>query len=390
MIKKLLLSLMLVSSLASCTKKEDANLKIGLYGPFSGGTASLGEPMRNGYQMAVEEINSGGGIMGKKVELIIRDDESKNEKGTQIIKEFLDKEKVVAVLGPINTGVADASTQYSNMRKVPHIISASAGAKVNDHFTEFPENYIFRFAAGDSLLSKIIVREAVENLKATKIAILCDDTNFGQAGRKRLEEHLKSMGMTAVYEGKFRLKDTDMTAQLQQAKAAGAQVLLTYGVGPELAAVSNSLNRLGWKVPMVSTWTVSMGSYIQNAGDNSEGVSMPMTFIESSEHTPRAKKFLETYWAKFNEKPIRSAIAAVQSYDAMYLLKQAIEQAKSTDGPKIKAALENLEKPFEGVTGTYKKPYSTTDHEAMHEDHVQVGVIKSKVVVPKYVTRTQP
>jgi branched-chain amino acid transport system substrate-binding protein len=376
----------LILGLTACTGKnsggEKEQVKIGLIGPLSGGSAPLGLSFKNGVQMAVDEINSGGGILGKKIDLLVRDDEAKNEKGALIIQELLDKEGVSMVIGPINTGVADAATKYSNRRKVPHFISVSSGAKVNELFSEFPDNYVFRFAVSDEIQSTIIVKEAITNRKFKKPAILCDDTNFGQAGRERLEKHLAKANVAPVFIGKFKLKDTDMTAQLQQAKAAGADVILAYGLGAEMAAVSNSMEKIGWKVPIVGAWTLSMPNYVINAKNNAEGTSMPMSFIEAATHTDKEKNFLESYYKKFNEKPIPSALAAVQSYDAVYLFKQAVEQAQSFEGAKVKAALENLEKPFIGVTGTYNKPYSTADHEALKEEHLKVGTIKGGVVVP--------
>lgn len=379
---KLVVGLSIIA-FVGCTKKEKNEIPIGVTGPFSGGSAPIGLSFRNGVQMAIDEINAAGGILGKKVVAVVRDDEAKNEKGTQIAQEFLDKEGVVAIIGPSNTGVADASTKYANQKKVPQFISVSSGAKVNEHFAEFPENYIFRFAVSDEIQSLIIAKEAINTRKFKKPAIICDDTNFGQAGRERLEKHLEKMAVKPVYIGKFKLKDTDMTAQLQQAKAGGADVILTYGIGAELAAMSNTMEKIGWKVPMVSAWTMSMGSYLSNAKQNGEGNSMPMSFIEAGDHPERVKKFLNDYHTKFNENPIASALAAVQSYDSVYLLKQAIEQAQSTEGPKIRAALENLEKPFEGLSGKFVKPYSATDHEAMREDHIQIGVVKGGMVIPR-------
>lgn len=380
---KFLVLLLASLSLFSCTQKESNEVVIGLYGPFSGGSAPLGMAMRNGFQMAEEKLNASGGILGKKLKLVIRDDESKNERGAQIAQELIEKEKVIALLGPINTGVADASTKYANQKKIPQMISSSSGAKVNDYFKETSENYIFRFFANDETQSQLIVKEVIETRGFKRIAVICDDTNFGQAGRERIVRHLSERKMTPVYEGKFKLKDTDMTPQLQQAKSAGAEVIVAYGLGPEVAALANSKAKLGWNAPIIGAWTLSMSSFIKNAGPNAEGTSMPMSFIEATDHPAKVKEFLESYHKKFNEKPISAALSAVQSYDSLLLLAQAIEQAKSFEGPKIKAALENLDKPFDGLTGTFTKPFSPSDHEAMKMDHLKIGIVKGGVVVPK-------
>jgi branched-chain amino acid transport system substrate-binding protein len=360
-----------------------AQLKVGVYGPFTGGSAGMGVSMRNGATLAMEEINASGGIMGQKVELVARDDEAKNERGGQIMQEFIDRQGVKAVLGPINTGVADSSTRYANEAKIPVIINASAGAKVNELFPQNPENFIFRIAASDLVQTEMVVAEGIDVRKHKKPAILADDTNYGQGGRAKLEAALKKRSVQPVYVGKFKIKDTDMTAQLQQARASGADVLLVYGIGPELAAVANSLDRIGWKPDLIGGWTLSMQAFMKNAGKNGNGAVAPVTFIEGDLTNAKQQKFVQAYYKRFNEKPMSVAVAAAQGYDSLYLLKQAIEQAKSTDGDKIRLALENLEKPFEGITGSYTKPFSDKNHEAVTEKTVRMGVVKDGTVVPK-------
>lgn len=383
--KRVLLSLGAVTlSLAmACTgKKTENEIKIGVFGPFTGGSAPMGLSMRNGVQIAIDQINAAGGVLdGKKLVMVDRDDEAKNERGGQIMQEFIDKEKVVAILGPINTGVADASSRYANERKIPMIINVSAGAKVNELFKEFPENYVFHFVANDDVQAEMIVKEALEKRGFKKPALLCDDTNYGQNGRAKMEGVLAKMNVKPVYIGKFKIKDTDMTAQLQQAKASGADVILAYGIGPELAAVSNSMERIGYKVPMVASWTAAMSNYVNNAAKNGNGTLMPQTFIEESPKTETGKKFVADYRAKYKENPIPSAVSAAQGYDSMQVLKLAIQQAGSVDGAKVKAALEELKTPYEGVTGTYNPVFSKTDHEAIKIANTEMGVVADGKVI---------
>lgn len=386
-LKGMMSSLALAVALTGCGGGGESKVvKVGVYGPFSGGSAPMGVSMRNGVRLAAEEINAAGGVKiggeTKKVELVERDDEAKNENGGKIMQEFLEKEGVAAVLGPINTGVANPASGKLNEKKVPGIINASAGAKVNELFAESPNgNYIFRIAASDFVQSEMVVREAIDVRKYKKPALLCDDTPYGQGGQSKMDSALARRGIRPVSVGKFKIKDTDMTAQLQEAKAAGADVLLVYGIGPELAAVSNTLSKLGWKVDVLGGWTLSMSNYINNAKENGNGTTMPVTFVEGDTTSERTRKFLTAYYAKYNEKPVSVAVAAAQGYDSMFLLKQALEQAGSTDGTKIKAALEDLAQPFTGLTGTYSKPFSATNHEAVKEEKVIMARVMNGVVV---------
>jgi branched-chain amino acid transport system substrate-binding protein len=380
----------LALSFGAC-KTESNEIKIGLYQPLSGGSAPMGSSARNGARLAAEEINAAGGIGGKKIMLVERDDESKNERGGQLVQELIEKEKVVAILGPCNTGVADASTKYSNEKKVPHIINVATGAKVNDLFATSPENYVFRIAANDYVQSSMIAKEACEVRKLTKVAIMADDTNYGQNGSSKLQDALKKLNVVPVYIGKFKIKDTDMTPQLQEAKKAGAQAVLTYGIGPELAALCNSMEKIAWKPEIIGSWTLSMSNFINNAAKNGNGATMPQTFIQNGSTDPKAVKFIADYTTKFSENPIAVGVAAAQGYDSMYLLKLALEQAgPGADGPKIKAALENLTVTYVGATGTYAKPFSTTDHEAVKESNMKMGVVKDGIVTPAMAAAVAP
>ncbi|GAC1654544.1 MAG: hypothetical protein NVS4B3_18660 [Gemmatimonadaceae bacterium] len=109
---------------------------------------------------------------------------------------------------------------------------------------------------------------------------------------------------------------------------------------------------------------------------------MPQTFVQDGASSARAKKFIADYQKKTGVERIPSAVSAAQGYDSMYLLAMAIEQAGTTDGPKVKAALEGLQKPYEGVIATFDKPYSPTDHEAIHNTQVIMGVVQGGRVVP--------
>jgi len=360
-------------------------IKIGVSGPFTGGSSSMGVSMRDGVRLAADEINKSGGVLGRPIQLVERDDEAKNERGVQIAQELINKEKVAATVGYINTGVALASQRFYQDAKIPVMNNVATGSIVTKQFEARPENYIFRNAAHDSIQAPMIVEEAVAKRGFKKVAILADSTNYGQLGRADLEAALKLKGIAPVAVEKFNIKDVDMTAQLLKAKEAGAEAILTYGIGPELAQIANGMTKLGWKVPMIGSWTLSMANYIDNAGPGGEGARMPQTFIQEPT-TPKRQSFIINYLKTFNPKNsrIESPVSAAQGYDSIYLLAAAIKQAGATDGPKIKAALEDLKTPVEGVVTTYNKPFSKTDHEAITANIPVMGEVKGQRVVYAY------
>jgi len=378
-----LASLMLATGLAFAADP----IKLGVSGPFTGGSSSMGVSMRDGVRLATEEINKSGGVLGRKLQLIERDDEAKNERGVQIAQELINKEQVIATLGFINTGVALASQRFYQEAKIPVMNNVATGSIVTQQFKapEFPDNYIFRNAAHDSIQAHMIVEEAITRRGFKKVAILADSTNYGQLGREDLERALGSKNVKAVAVEKFNIKDVDMTAQLLKAKEAGAEVILTYAIGPELAQIANGMTKLGWKVPMIGSWTLSMANFIDNAGPGGEGARMPQTFIQES-NTVKRKAFIDAYLKTFKPKNNRidSPVSAAQGYDSVYLLAAAIKQAGSTDGVKIREALENLQTKVEGVVTTYDKPFTKDDHEAITANIPIFGEVKGSRVVYAY------
>jgi branched-chain amino acid transport system substrate-binding protein len=357
-------------------------IKIGISGPYTGGSAAMGVSMRDGVKLAAQEINKAGGVLGKPIQLIERDDEAKNELGVQIAQELINKEQVVATVGFINTGVSLASQRFYQEAEIPVMNNVSTGTLVTQQFKapEHKANYVFRNSANDTIQSSMIA-EAVKKNGYTKVAIIADSTNYGQLGRADLEKALAERGLKPVAVEKFNIGDTDMTAQALRAKDAGADVVLTYAIGPELAQTVNAVVKLGWKVPVLGSWTLSMASFIDAAGANGEGVMMPQTFIQLPS-TPKRKSFIEAYQAAYKVDRIPSPVSAAQGYDSMYLLAAAINQAKSTDGRKVREALENLTTKVEGVVTTYDKPFSATDHEAITANIPVLGIVKGGRVVP--------
>ena len=378
-------SLGAVIAFASLCALAAEPLKIGVSGPFTGGSSSMGVSMRDGVRIAVDEINKAGGVLGREIQLVERDDEAKNERGVQIAQELINKVGVVAVVGYVNTGVALASQRFYQAAKIPVMNAVATGSVITHQFDDQPENYVFRNAAHDGIQAPMIVEEAVVRRGFKRVAILADSTNYGQLGRQDLETALGLKGIKPVAVEKFNIKDVDMTAQLLKAKEAGAEAILTYGIGPELAQVANGMVKLGWKVPMVGSWSLSMANFIDNAGPAGEGARMPQTFIQEPT-APKRQSFIISYLKTFQPKNNRidSPVSAAQGYDAVYLLAAGIRQAGSTDGPKIKAALEDLKAPVEGVVTTYVKPFSAKDHEAITVNIPVFGEVRGQRVVYAY------
>lgn len=361
-------------------------IRIGVSGPFTGGSSPMGLSMRDGIRVAAAEINASGGLLGRPLVLVERNDEARNERGAQIAQELVGKEKVVAGIGIVNTGVALASQRFYQEARIPMITAVATGSIVTRQFLppQYPDNFIFRMAANDTIQAAMIVEEAVERRKFRKVAILADSTNYGQLGREDLERALEKKGIRAVAVDKFNIRDIDMTRQLIRARGAGAEVLLTYGIGPELAQIANDAARLDWRVPIIGGWPLSMSNFIDNAGPNGEGARMPQTFIQEAS-TPKRRAFIEAWQKLSRAERMPSPSAAAQGYDGMLLLAAAIRQAGTTHGSRVREALENLKEKVEGVIMTYEHPFSRSDHEAVDgPGQVTMGEVRGGRVVRAY------
>src|SRR4051794_15787345 len=338
------------------------SIKLAITGPFSGGSAPMGVSMRDGAKLAINEINSKGGIdvggSKMKIEVIERDDEAKNERGALIAQELASMPDLCGVIGSVNTGVVLAGDRHLQEKGITKIITPAAGsASMTQWVGKAPDLPIFRFAAHDGIQAAMVVEEAV-NRKFTKVAIFHDATNYGVSGRDDLQREIKKQGdkLQVVATEKFNIGDKDMTAQLLRAKSGGAQAILIWAIGPELAAVANGKAKIGLQAPLIGGWTLSMSNFIDNAGKNGNGALMPQTFIEEP-ITPKAKSFIEAYHKTYGVSRIPSAVSAAQGYDAVYLFAAAVKQAGSADFKKIKGAPEEPKEAGQRRIGTREHPH---------------------------------
>ncbi|GAA4011289.1 ABC transporter substrate-binding protein [Actimicrobium antarcticum] len=349
-------------------------IRIGVSGPFSGGSGPLGESMRNGIRLAVDEINNIGGINGQKFELIERDDEARVDLGAKIADELV-RQRVTATIGIANTGVGLASIDAYQKAAIPLLIAVSTGTTLTKKYAPpaTPANYIFRISPTLDLEARALVME-LKRRKLTAVSWLADATAYGDAGTAAFTQESLSGGITLSSHERFKVGDTDMSAQVGRAMQSGSQALVVWGIGPELAVIARNREALKWKAPMMGSWTFSSRNFIDGAGKAGEGVLMPQTFIQDLGSSSK-NSFLLAYKRMFKTDLIASPMSAAQGYDGMHLLYRAIRQANSGDGSKIRAAMENLETRYQGVITSYSHPFTALDHDAITLNMLWIGKI---------------
>lgn len=361
----------------------EETIKVGVYCPFTGGSADMGISARNGIRLAISEINGmAGGVNGKKIELVERDDTASPEFAKTVVDELLTKEKVVAVLGVCNTGVGLATIAQFQKAKVPLIVPVSTGTPLTKKFADAPENWIFRVSPRDEIQAPFIVADALKR-GFRKFAVFADTTGYGEAGKNDVEKALSGAGLTPVSVQRFPIGVKDLSEEVKLARAAGADVVISYTVGPEAAVLAKSIEKQKWPVQLMGSWPLCWRNYIDAAGSAGEGSLVAVSFVQQASFE-RRNAFITAYQQLFKSAIIPAPMAAAQGYDAALLLFYALHQAQSAEPAKIKAALEDLKRQVAGVITTYDHPFSKTDHDALTGNMLVMGVIRKGVVEYAY------
>ncbi len=369
---------------AAAVNAQSGPIKVGLAAAVSGGSAASGEAIRRGLLIAIDEINARGGLFdGRKVELVVRDDEGNPTKGVTIARELVEREKVAAVFGGLHTTVALAEVAVWQELRTPYMGVWAAGTNITRNGRT--PNYVFRVSANDDYVDKFLVRYATEQLKKTKPGLLLENTAWGQSNEAGLAKWLGVKGLNAVGIEKFNWNDPDMSPQLLRLRTAGADLVILVANAPEGAQVVRSRARIGWDIPILSHWGISGGRFAELTGELSDGVVFIQTYSFFGPQNGRGQYVLKMLREKFNVKgpeEVTAPVGSANAYDAMHLVALAIEQAKSTEGPKVRDALENLKAEYAGLIKTYRRPFTPDQHDALTDDDYIMVVWKGGKIIP--------
>ncbi|MGW9329835.1 ABC transporter substrate-binding protein [Bosea sp. NPDC055594] len=355
----LLVSTGMALSLPAFAQNE---IKIGYNADQSAsGAAELGLSGLYGFQAAIEDLNAQGGVLGRKVVGVVRDDAGAPPKSIQNMNELIDNEKVAAVVGPTNSGNALAWLHIPQQKKVPVVSHVATATDITARYAKEPQNYIFRVSMVDREQLALLAAYAVKASKTKNVAIIADTTGYGQAATKDLQEILALHGIKPVGIEKFGPKDTDMTSQLAKLKAAGADMIITGSLADATAQVLKSMEKMDYYPGLLSTWGSINTPLINIAGPKlAEKTIFAASTTEDA--SDRAAALHKRLMAKHPNMP--AFVSAAQGYDAVMLIAAAIKQAGGTDGPKVQQALENLGA-VQGIIKKYEKPFSKEQHEAL-------------------------
>ena len=386
LLPRLLKSLLLagaIALLAVAPSHAQQTIKLGLVAAMSGQSAKSGEAIVRGLSLAVDEINAKGGVLGKKVELLVRDDESNPAKGVVAARELVQREKVAALFGGLDTPVSIAIVPFVNGAKVPFMGVWAAGTPITRNGAA--ENYVFRVSAVDEIVDIALVDYAVKKYGAKKPGMILINNPWGELNEKGLKAALEAKKIPYAGIEKFETNDVDVVPQLTRLKQAGSDVLFMVANVAPSAQVVKSLDRMSWDVPIVSHWGPAGGRFSELAGPSGAKVHFIQTYSFSGKLSPKGQSVLDGLKKKFPEikslADVTPAVGIANAYDAMHLTALAIAKANSTEGPAIRQAFYGIDK-YEGLIKTYAKPFTPDNHDALGPNDYIFTFFKEGEILP--------
>ena len=350
-------------------------VKIGFAGALTGPVAAFGNDIKRAMEMASDAINAKGGIKGRKVEIVTRDDEHDPVKTVAAYRNLIERQNVVAMIGATNSASMLAVAPLINDQyRIPVICVHTDAIDIvnNDAQKQGRDNYLFRLGMYGDGQANFIVDSMVRKFGFKKVGLLTWTAGWGQIGRKELTRRLTELGMKPVADETFESGDTDMTPQLLKIRNAGADVIFHYGTVREAVAIFQTQKKLGEpKTAFVSSWGIAVPALWKAAGDLAEGTINSNVATVDGPQPPHRQAIIDAYHKRYNQE-FDDTAGFFATYDAMMLFAIAMEQA-GFEPKAIRAALENIPK-FQGLGLNVNRPVFTKDrHDGTALDDMMLG-----------------
>ena len=338
--------------------QSSAPIRIGAVLSTTGPAGYLGDPQLKTLQTYIAQINTDGGVLGRKLELVHYDDASDAGKANGFAKRLMDDDKVDLLIAGTTTGATMAMAPLVEKAGIP-LISLSGAVVV----VEPVKKWIFKTPHTDRMAAEKVF-EDMKKRGFTKVGLLSETSGFGASGAKEARAVASKYAITLVADETYGPKDTDMTAQLTKMRGvAGMQAVFVFGLGQGPAVVTKNYAQLGMTLPLYQSHGVASNEFIKLAGKAAEGVRLPSPALlvanslsANDPQKPLVTSYAATYWKQYKDEPSTFGGYAL---DALMLSVQAIKMAGGTDKEAVRNALEKT-KGFMGTTGQFNM--SAADH----------------------------
>jgi branched-chain amino acid transport system substrate-binding protein len=343
-IRRILAALAVCGALSCGGEKnpETQGIRIGFYGALTGPTATFALSGRNGARLAADEVNRAGGVLGKRVELLVEDDRGEASEAASSVSKLITRDHVVALIGEFASSRTLAAAPIAQAEKVPMISPSSTNVEVTKK-----GDYIFRACFIDSYQGKVLATFARENLKAATAAILVDaksDYSVGLADAFRRD--FLAAGGRVVAEMKYTEGDSDFSAQLTALKPLGPDVVVVPGYYTDAGLIARQARSLGLNAVLLGADGWDSPKLVEIGGEAMEGTYFSNHY-SVDDPSPAVREFVQSYKRAYGVEP--DSLGAL-CYDAARVLFDAMRRAGSTEGKRLRDALAET-KDFVGVTG---------------------------------------
>ena len=337
-------SLLSLLALPSCKSGGGDTIKVGEFASLTGKEATFGTSSHEGTELAINEINLAGGVLGKQIELLTEDNQSKAGEPANIVNKLISRDGVVAILGEVASSRSLEAAPIAQTAKIPMISPASTNPKVTE-----VGDYIFRICFIDPFQGTVMANFADKTLKAKKVAVLTDaKSDYSKGLAKYFKEQFAKNGGTLASELDYNGGDKDFKAQLTTIKGAAPDAVFVPGYYNDVALIAIQAKELGLTIPLFGGDGWESENLLQVGKDAVEGHYFS-THCSPEDTSPKMVSFVAAYKKKYHKTP--DAMAAL-GYDSVYVLAEAIKRAGTTEGPKLRDAIAAT-KDFEGVTGKF-------------------------------------
>jgi branched-chain amino acid transport system substrate-binding protein len=351
------LGLMVLAWFAACLAISAAEpIRLGGLFDLTGPAQQIGVPTKEVALMMVARLNQEGGLNGRLIELVIADTQSDPSQAVVALKRLLNKDKVVAIIGPTTTGAAMACMKTIEEAKIPMVACVGGDAPVKE-----TRKWVFKTPQRTSTAVECLFKYLNAN-KLDKIALLCAADKFGQEGDGYLKSMAATRGITIVAQESFDPKDADMTVQLSKVAVAKPSAIVVWTIGSAGAIVAKNAGQANINIPLFQCHGQPDSNYIKLAGPAADGTRMPSTRLMAAEQLPESDPqrvvvldFIQTY----RERGLTGlSTHSGYAWDAVQLVFNAMKKA-GTEPEAVRDAIEQT-KNYVGVSGIYN--LSASDH----------------------------
>ncbi len=355
----------------SCKKDAKETVKIGAIFAVTGPASFLGAPEAKTTRMLVDEINNRGGIDGKQLELIIKDSGASPEKAISFVKQLIEEEKVIAIIGPSTSGETMKIKSICEQAKTILISCAAAEVIVNP-----VAKYVFKTPQKDSH-AVMKIYETMKKMGISRIGIISGNTGYGNAGKAQLEAIAPKYGMKILISEVYDKKATDLTGVLTKLKAKDVQAVVNWSIVPAQSIVAKNMKQINLNIPLFQSHGFGNIKYVKEAGKAGEGIIFPcgrllVADVLPDGHPQKAllMKYKKDYESEFGEDV---STFGGHAWDALMVLVEVMKKVGTADKEKIRDALENLTG-FVGTAGIFN--FSPEDHNGLGLDSFEMLTVK--------------